>query len=208
MKTRRGTNSQGNKYSTPGGSNSASSTSYHYSNADGSYYYKNDNGSTYYNRCDGSKPLYKPSPSSPETNSGRSNKKRTIIVLVGDDIDVGLIIVAMRRKNKLPVEAHLYLRNRLTSVKISAESVINGYYRYLISIQGLLLLLSAFIQHPRDLFNNNGRSPHSFNEKPSVAKTFLPSMGKQVLSDISQSKSLHYVFSSEMFNPIKGGGLV
>ena len=34
---------------TPGGSNSASSASYHYSNTNGSYYYANDNGSTYYN---------------------------------------------------------------------------------------------------------------------------------------------------------------
>jgi hypothetical protein len=42
-------NSQGNSYSTPGGTNSNSSSSYHYSNSNGSYYYKNDNGSTYYN---------------------------------------------------------------------------------------------------------------------------------------------------------------
>ena len=45
----RGTNSQGNSYNTPGGSNSAAGNSYHYSNANGSYYYQNDNGSTYYN---------------------------------------------------------------------------------------------------------------------------------------------------------------
>ena len=44
----RGTNSQGNHYNTPGGTNTGGS-SYHYSNANGSYYYKNDSGSTYYN---------------------------------------------------------------------------------------------------------------------------------------------------------------
>lgn len=44
-----GTNSSGNRYKTPGGTNKSSSSSYHYSNKDGSYYYKNDNGSTYYN---------------------------------------------------------------------------------------------------------------------------------------------------------------
>ena len=42
-----GTNSQGNRYNTAGGTNSNEGTSYHYSNKDGSYYYKNDNGSTY-----------------------------------------------------------------------------------------------------------------------------------------------------------------
>ena len=40
--------SQGNHYNTPGGTNSNSGSSYHYSNQDGSYYYQNDNGSTYY----------------------------------------------------------------------------------------------------------------------------------------------------------------
>ncbi len=44
-----GTNSQGNSYSTPGGTNSSGGSSYHYSNSNGSYYYANDNGSTYYN---------------------------------------------------------------------------------------------------------------------------------------------------------------
>jgi len=39
---------QGNHYNTPGGNNSNSGSSYHYSNQDRSYYYKNDNGSTYY----------------------------------------------------------------------------------------------------------------------------------------------------------------
>jgi hypothetical protein len=48
-----GTNSQGNTYNTPGGTNSNESTSYHYSNQDGSYYYKNDNGSSYYNSGSG-----------------------------------------------------------------------------------------------------------------------------------------------------------
>eukprot|EP00603_Paraphysomonas_imperforata_P001405 CAMPEP_0114432080 /NCGR_PEP_ID=MMETSP0103-20121206/10958_1 /TAXON_ID=37642 ORGANISM="Paraphysomonas imperforata, Strain PA2" /NCGR_SAMPLE_ID=MMETSP0103 /ASSEMBLY_ACC=CAM_ASM_000201 /LENGTH=117 /DNA_ID=CAMNT_0001601719 /DNA_START=52 /DNA_END=406 /DNA_ORIENTATION=+ len=45
----RGTNSQGNTYNTPGGTNSNQGSSYHYSNSNGSYYYANDNGSTYYN---------------------------------------------------------------------------------------------------------------------------------------------------------------
>ncbi len=42
-------NSQGNHYSTPGGTNGSSGSAYHYSNSNRSYYYKNDNGSTYYN---------------------------------------------------------------------------------------------------------------------------------------------------------------
>ena len=41
-----GVNSQGNTYNTPGGTNSSSGSSYHYSNSNGSYYYSNDNGST------------------------------------------------------------------------------------------------------------------------------------------------------------------
>ncbi len=45
----RGVNSQGNSYNTPGGTNSSTGSSYHYSNSNGSYYYQNDNGSTYYN---------------------------------------------------------------------------------------------------------------------------------------------------------------
>eukprot|EP00977_Amphora_coffeiformis_P018216 scaffold6306_cov135-Amphora_coffeaeformis.AAC.1 len=73
-----GTNSQGNHYNTPGGSNSNGGSSYHctfaknrpwirriasrifhvarycsHSNSDGSYYYSNDNGSTYYNNGSG-----------------------------------------------------------------------------------------------------------------------------------------------------------
>ena len=44
----KGTNSYGNNYTTPGGTNSNDGSSYHYSNQDGSYYYQNDNGSTYY----------------------------------------------------------------------------------------------------------------------------------------------------------------
>ncbi len=43
--TRRGTNSCGNRYNTPGGTNT-NNGSYHYSNKDGSHYYANDNGST------------------------------------------------------------------------------------------------------------------------------------------------------------------
>jgi hypothetical protein len=50
----KGTNSQGNNYSTPGGTNSNGGSSYHYSNSNGSYYYSNDNGSTYYNSGKGS----------------------------------------------------------------------------------------------------------------------------------------------------------
>ncbi|KAG7347471.1 hypothetical protein IV203_016176 [Nitzschia inconspicua] len=49
-----GTNSQGNTWSTPGGTNSNGGTSYHYSNSNGSYYYANDNGSTYYKSSNGS----------------------------------------------------------------------------------------------------------------------------------------------------------
>ncbi|QDZ18121.1 hypothetical protein A3770_01p06390 [Chloropicon primus] len=45
----KGTNSQGNNYTTPGGTNGNYGGSYHYSNQNGSYYYSNDNGSTYYN---------------------------------------------------------------------------------------------------------------------------------------------------------------
>mmetsp|Transcript_24322 Transcript_24322/g.44647 ORF Transcript_24322/g.44647 Transcript_24322/m.44647 type:complete len:81 (-) Transcript_24322:56-298(-) len=48
-----GINSQGNNYSTPGGTNSHGGESYHYSNRDGSYYYQNDNGSRYYNSGSG-----------------------------------------------------------------------------------------------------------------------------------------------------------
>ena len=48
-----GVNSQGNTYNTPGGTNSNSGSSYHYSNSNGSYYYQNDNGSTYYSSPSG-----------------------------------------------------------------------------------------------------------------------------------------------------------
>ena len=58
----RGTNSQGNSYNTPGGTNSSSGSSYHYSNSNGSYYYANDNGSTYYHPppSSGNTPVYTP----------------------------------------------------------------------------------------------------------------------------------------------------
>ena len=56
-----GTNSQGNHYSTPGGTNSNGGSSYHYSNSDGSYYYANDNGSTYHNSGSGSSTYTSPS---------------------------------------------------------------------------------------------------------------------------------------------------
>jgi hypothetical protein len=55
--TRRGVNSQGNRFATPGGTNINSGESYQYSNQDGSYYYKNDNGSAYYHPKKG-KPVY------------------------------------------------------------------------------------------------------------------------------------------------------
>ena len=55
-----GYNSQGNAYNTPGGSNSNSGSSYHYSNSNGSYYYANDNGSTYYQPPSGGTPVYTP----------------------------------------------------------------------------------------------------------------------------------------------------
>lgn len=58
-----GTNSQGNRYNTPGGTNTGGSgtNSYHYSNSNGSYYYSNDNGSTYYNSGNGSSTYTSPS---------------------------------------------------------------------------------------------------------------------------------------------------
>mmetsp|Transcript_18452 Transcript_18452/g.34203 ORF Transcript_18452/g.34203 Transcript_18452/m.34203 type:complete len:109 (-) Transcript_18452:142-468(-) len=56
-----GTNSQGNNYNTPGGSNSSGGSSYHYSNSNGSYYYSNDNGSTYHNNGSGSSTYTAPS---------------------------------------------------------------------------------------------------------------------------------------------------
>eukprot|EP00984_Skeletonema_dohrnii_P007550 scaffold2750_cov114-Skeletonema_dohrnii-CCMP3373.AAC.5 len=56
-----GTNSQGNRYSTPGGTNSSSGSSYRYSNSNGSYYYSNDNGSKYYNSGNGSATYTSPS---------------------------------------------------------------------------------------------------------------------------------------------------
>lgn len=59
-----GVNKRGNRWRTPGGRNSNSSTSYHYSNDDGSYYYKNDDGSTYFNPGRGSAGYYTPKGSS------------------------------------------------------------------------------------------------------------------------------------------------
>ena len=56
-----GTNSQGNHYNTPGGTNSSGGSSYHYSNSNGSYYYANDNGSTYYNNGQGGSTYTSPS---------------------------------------------------------------------------------------------------------------------------------------------------
>jgi len=56
-----GTNSQGNRYNTPGGTNSSGGSSYHYSNSNGSYYYSNDNGSKYYNSGSGSATYTSPS---------------------------------------------------------------------------------------------------------------------------------------------------
>ncbi|KAL3781845.1 hypothetical protein ACHAWO_009211 [Cyclotella atomus] len=65
-----GTNSQGNHYNTPGGSNSNQGDSYHYSNKNGSYYYKNDNGSTYYDNGKGSS-TYTP----PKESVNKQSKK-------------------------------------------------------------------------------------------------------------------------------------
>jgi hypothetical protein len=58
-----GTNSQGNRYNTPGGTNSGGGNSYHYSNTNGSYYYRNDNNSTYYQPPNSGTPVYTPPPS-------------------------------------------------------------------------------------------------------------------------------------------------
>ena len=54
-------NEQGNRYNTPGGTNTNQGNAYHYSNSNGSYYYKNDNGSTYYSDPSG-KGTYSPPP--------------------------------------------------------------------------------------------------------------------------------------------------
>lgn len=59
-----GVNSQGNTYNTPGGTNTNSGQSYHYSNTNGSYYYRNDNSSTYYQPPGNGQPVYTPPPSS------------------------------------------------------------------------------------------------------------------------------------------------
>ncbi|KAL7434043.1 hypothetical protein ACHAXH_004308 [Discostella pseudostelligera] len=69
--TRSGTNSQGNHYNTPGGTNSNGGSSYHYSNSNGSYYYSNDNGSTYYNSGSGSATYTSPSG---QSNTHSTNK--------------------------------------------------------------------------------------------------------------------------------------
>eukprot|EP00542_Grammatophora_oceanica_P013820 CAMPEP_0194028266 /NCGR_PEP_ID=MMETSP0009_2-20130614/2285_1 /TAXON_ID=210454 /ORGANISM="Grammatophora oceanica, Strain CCMP 410" /LENGTH=77 /DNA_ID=CAMNT_0038667605 /DNA_START=43 /DNA_END=276 /DNA_ORIENTATION=+ len=68
-----GYNSQGNHYNTPGGTNSAGGSSYHYSNSNGSYYYANDNGSTYYSSGSGSSTYTSPS-GSVRQSSGTSKK--------------------------------------------------------------------------------------------------------------------------------------
>jgi hypothetical protein len=69
---RSGTNSQGNHYNTPGGTNSSGGSSYHYSNSNGSYYYANDNGSTYYNNGNGSSTYTTPSGNSHTSSSSNS----------------------------------------------------------------------------------------------------------------------------------------
>eukprot|EP00552_Chaetoceros_brevis_P004648 CAMPEP_0197735368 /NCGR_PEP_ID=MMETSP1435-20131217/583_1 /TAXON_ID=426625 /ORGANISM="Chaetoceros brevis, Strain CCMP164" /LENGTH=70 /DNA_ID=CAMNT_0043323059 /DNA_START=39 /DNA_END=251 /DNA_ORIENTATION=- len=65
-----GTNSQGNSYNTPGGTNSSEGSSYHYSNTDGSYYYSNDNGSTYHNDGGGGSTYTAPSDNSGSSSGG------------------------------------------------------------------------------------------------------------------------------------------
>eukprot|EP00561_Arcocellulus_cornucervis_P005474 CAMPEP_0185811614 /NCGR_PEP_ID=MMETSP1322-20130828/8327_1 /TAXON_ID=265543 /ORGANISM="Minutocellus polymorphus, Strain RCC2270" /LENGTH=74 /DNA_ID=CAMNT_0028508081 /DNA_START=39 /DNA_END=263 /DNA_ORIENTATION=+ len=69
-----GNNSQGNHYNTPGGTNSSSGSSYHYSNTNGSYYYSNDNGSTYYNSGQGSSTYTSPSGHTTQSDGGSSKK--------------------------------------------------------------------------------------------------------------------------------------
>lgn len=66
-----GTNSQGNNYNTPGGTNSSGGSSYHYSNNNGSYYYANDNGSTYYNSGSGSSTYTSPSGQSSSSSTDK-----------------------------------------------------------------------------------------------------------------------------------------
>ena len=93
-------NSQGNHYSTPGGTNSSSGSSYHYSNTNGSCasiltrlyvqtclrplsvraprpadYYANDNGSTYYNSGKGQSTYTSPSGHTTTSSSGSSSKR-------------------------------------------------------------------------------------------------------------------------------------
>jgi hypothetical protein len=74
--TRSGTNSQGNHYNTPGGTNSSGGSSYHYSNSNGSYYYANDNGSTYYNSGSGSSTYTSPSGSTTSSSSNSGGGKK------------------------------------------------------------------------------------------------------------------------------------
>jgi hypothetical protein len=81
VQTRSGTNSQGNRYNTPGGTNSAVGSSYHYSNSDGSYYYKNDDGSTYRNNGKGGSTYTAPSASS--TRSRQRPKLGDLVELMG-----------------------------------------------------------------------------------------------------------------------------
>lgn len=79
------TNSQGNRYNTPGGNNSSGGNSYHYSNHDGSYYYKNDNGSTYHNNGKGHT-TYTAPPSGGTTSTyakSRKPKKVDLVELMG-----------------------------------------------------------------------------------------------------------------------------
>ena len=66
-----GTNSSGNRYNTPGGTNSGSGSSYHYSNTNGSYYYRNDNGSTYYSSPSGSSTYAAPASSGSTISSSK-----------------------------------------------------------------------------------------------------------------------------------------
>jgi hypothetical protein len=83
-RTSSGTNSKGNRYKTPGGTNSVAGSSYHYSNSDGSYYYKNDNGSTYHNNGKGSSTYTAPGPrSTTPSKSSQKPKMGNLVELVG-----------------------------------------------------------------------------------------------------------------------------
>ena len=84
-----GTNSQGNSYNTPGGSNSSGGSSYHYSNTNGGYYYANDNGSTYYSSPSGTSTY-----TSPSGSTSTSSKKWKCSVL---DLSLDLYSCYSRR---------------------------------------------------------------------------------------------------------------